>query len=93
MVVLTQFIPATNRSWIQETSERLGEDTLYEYYNNVFVRMLRMKHQESLHILEEVSPANYELFIKCVCTCMSELASYGMTDYHLEDNATIVFRS
>lgn len=90
---LTQYIPATNRSWIQEMSERLGEDVLFEYYNRVFIRMFSMKHRESLYILQEVLPENYELFIKCVCTCMSELAGYGMNDYYLEDNATVVYHS
>lgn len=90
---LTQYIPETNRGWIQEMSDLIGKDFLYEYYNRVFLRMFDMKHRESLYILEEVSPDNYELFIKCVYTCMSELASYGMNDYHLENNATVVYRS
>lgn len=90
---LTQYIPKTNRGWIEEMSSRIGQEYLYEYYNRVFLRMFEMKHRESLYILEEVSPENYELFIKCVYTCMSELATYGMNDYHLENNATVVYRS
>lgn len=93
MVNLSQYIPETNRSWIQDMSERLGEDVLFEYYNRVFIRMFNMEHRESLYILHEVLPENYELFIKCVYTCMSELAAYGMNDYHLENNATVVYRS
>lgn len=90
---LTQYIPQTNRGWIEEMSSRIGKECLYEYYDRVFLRMFEMKHRESLYILEEVSPENYELFIKCVYTCMSELATYGMNDYHLENNATVVYRS
>lgn len=90
---LSQYIPETNRSWIKEMSDRLGEEFIVQYYNRVFVRMVNMKHQESLYVLEEVAPENYELFIKCAYTCISELASYGMSDYHLENNATVVYRS
>lgn len=90
---LSQYIPDTNRSWIKDMSERLGENVLVEYYNRVFIRMFNMKHQEFLYVLEEVSPENYELFIKCVYTCMNELAGYGMNDYHLENNATVIYRS
>lgn len=90
---LSQYIPETNQCWIKAMSNRVGEEFLFKYYNSVFVRMFDMKHRESLYILKEVSPENYELFIKCVCTCMSELASYGMNDYHLEENATVIYRS
>lgn len=92
MVDLRQYIPKTN-CWIEEMFVRLGEEVVCKYYNRIFLRMFHMRHGESLHILDEVDPGNYELFIKCVCTCMSELASYGMIDYHLEKNATVIYRS
>lgn len=92
-VDLRQYIPDTNRCWIKEMFNRLGEEVVCNYYNRLFLRMFHMKHGESLYILDEVAPENYELFIKCVCTCMSELASYGLNDYHLENDATVIYRS
>ena len=90
---LRQYIPSDNRSWIQAMYDLLGEEKLIEYYDRVFIRMYSMKHCDYICILQEVAPENYNLFIKCVCACISELISYEIYDYHLEENATVIYRS
>lgn len=89
---LLQYIPNDN-SWIQEMYDLLGEEKLVEYYDRVFLRMYNMNHRDCIYVLQEVAPENYNLFIKCVCTCISELISYGIYDYYIEENATVIYRS
>lgn len=92
MADLRQYIPSDKR-WIQEMSDLMGEEQLKEYYNRVFIRMCSMNHHGSIHVLQEVCPENYNLFIKCVCTCISEFQSYDIYEYCLEENATVIYRS
>lgn len=85
MVDFQIYIPDDGRAWIKEYFEKVGEQELRDYYNKVFVCLFDMKAGDELNIVDIVSPENYDLFIKCVVTSFSELASYGMCGYHLED--------
>lgn len=83
---LNRFLPKDNNGWISAYAKSLGWDFLTEYYNKLFVRMIQMKHGDKIDILKEVNPDNYDLFVKCLITCISELAGYGIYDYSVEDN-------
>lgn len=88
---LTQYIPQ-NDEWMKDVSASVGEDRLREYYNRVFLRLYGMRKGECLYILREVAPDNYQLFIRVVCTVINELIGYGIYEFSLENNATIVCR-
>lgn len=88
---LTQYIPQ-NDEWMKDVSAFMGEDRLREYYNRVFLRLYGMEKGECLYILREVAPDNYQLFIRVVCTVINELIGYGIYEFSLENNATIVCR-
>lgn len=86
---LTKYKPHDN-SWMKEEHERLG-DKLDKYYNAIFMRLYEMKNDEIMNIIREVRPENYSIFIKCLCSVILEMASYGIM-FSLEDNATTVRR-
>ena len=88
---LTRYIPQ-NDEWMKDVSASMGGDKLIEYYNRVFLRLYGMEKGECLYILHEVTPDNYQLFIRVVCTVINELIGYGIYEFSLENNATIVCR-
>ena len=88
MVDLKQYIPEDD-SWIENYFAVMGETELISYYNNIFVYLLNMPPRTHFNILQEVKPENYELFIKCVYTCIRELTTYGF-NFSIENDVTLV---
>lgn len=88
---LRQFIPE-DRDWLRRTAEEIGWDHLGEYYNRVFLLLLGMKHGADISIVKRVAPANYALFMGCLTFVISELAGYGIHDFTLEEDATVIHR-
>ncbi len=86
---IMQYMPADNQTWMKDFTDKMGWENLCAYYNKLFVRMFDMKPGEKINILEEVRPENYNLFMKCLYTCLSELAGYNLYDYYLENNVLV----
>lgn len=86
---IDRYLPKDNRCWIEGYAESLGWDYLISYYDKLFVRMLDMQHGNKIDIIKEVHPDNYDLFVKCLVTCICELASFGLYDYSVEDNIVL----
>lgn len=89
---LFQYFPDNSQSWIPSYIESMGMEKLAEYYNKVFIRLYGMQPGESFRVLEKVSPENYDLFMKCVYSCLCEFDLYGVHSYYLEEQGTVIFR-
>lgn len=88
---LASHLPQDDR-WTDDYAARLGWDALAAYYDRVFLRLLRMPPGEELHVLREVSPGNYDLFLKCACTAIRELHALGLCSWHVEQRGTLITR-
>lgn len=89
---LTPYLPDDARSWIPAYAERMGWDKLTEYYDRVFLRLERMRPGNRLAVLQEVLPANYDLFLHCAYTAACELERMGVSAYYFDDQATVITR-
>lgn len=89
---LTSHLPQDDR-WVLGYAASLGWEELCRYYDRVFLRLLRMQSGEEMHILREVSPGNYDLFLKCACTAIRELHALGLCSWHVEQRGTLILRS
>lgn len=85
------FIP-DSKAWLNRMAEEIGWEHLGEYYNRVFLLLYNMRHGASFSIVDRVAPDNYRLFMGCLICVMTELASYGIHDFTLESDSTIVHR-
>lgn len=88
---LKEYIPE-DKTWLNRMAEEIGWEHLGEYYNRVFLLLYEMRHGASFSIVDKVAPDNYRLFMGCLIIVMTELASYGIHDFTLESDATIVHR-
>ena len=88
---LEAYIPE-DRSWLKCKAEEIGWDELGRYYNRVFLLLYDMPHGTDFSIIDKVSPHNYALFMGCLIFVISELASYGIHDFTLEEEATVIHR-
>lgn len=82
---INSYLPATNQSWIAAYAESMGWESLTLYYNKLFVRLLKMKRGDKMDIVKDVNPNNYDLFVKCLVTCIQELCSLGVYDFDIEE--------
>lgn len=89
---LTPYLPDDARSWIPAYAERIGWDKLTKYYDRVFLRLERMRPGDRLAVLQEVLPANYDLFLHCAYTAACELERMGVSAYYFDDQATVITR-
>lgn len=88
---LKSYIPE-DKTWLSRTADEIGWEHLGEYYNRVFLLLYGMRHGTRFSIVDRVAPDNYALFMGCLICVMTELASYGIHDFTLEEEATIVYR-
>lgn len=88
---LKEYIPE-DKTWLSRTADEIGWGHLGEYYNRVFLLLYGMRHGTRFSIVDRVAPDNYALFMGCLICVMTELASYGIHDFTLEEEATIVYR-
>jgi hypothetical protein len=89
---LLQYLPDDNQSWIPPYVELMGVERLTEYYNKVFIWLYEMQPGESFRVLEKVRPENYDLFMKCVYSCLCAFDLYGIYSYHIEEQGTVILR-
>lgn len=89
---LLQYLPDDNQSWIPSFIESIGIEKLTEYYDKVFIRLYNLQPGESFRILEKVRPENYDLFMKCVYSCLCEFDAYGIHSYYIEEQGTVILR-
>ena len=92
MLDLTRHLPQDDQ-WADDYAARLGWEEVCRYYNRVFLRLLGMQPGEELHVLQEVRPDNYDLFLKCACTAIRELHGLGLWAWHVEQRGTLIRRS
>ena len=88
---LKEYIPE-DKTWLNRMAEEIGWEHLGEYYNRVFLLLYEMRHGAFFSIVDRVAPDNYRLSIGCLICVMTELASYGIHDFTLESDTTIVRR-
>ena len=88
---LKEYIPK-DKTWLDSMAEEIGWEYLGEYYNRVFLLLYEMRRGAYFSIVDKVAPANYRLFMGCLIIVMTELASYGIYDFTLEAEATIIHR-
>lgn len=88
---LKEYIPE-DKTWLSRTAGEIGWEHLGEYYNRVFLLLYEMKYGAYFSIVDRVSPDNYALFMGCLICVMTELASYGIYDFTLEEDASIIHR-
>ena len=88
---LRQYIPK-DKTWLNSMAEEIGWEHLGEYYNRVFLLLYEMRHGAFFSIVDRVAPDNDRFFMGCLICVMTELASYGIHDFTLESDATIVHR-
>ena len=88
---LKEYIPK-DKTWLNSMAEEIGWEHLGEYYNRVFLLLYEMRYGAFFSIVDRVAPDNYRLFMGCLICAMTELASYGIHDFTLESDATIVHR-
>lgn len=88
---LKEYIPE-DKTWLDSMAEEIGWEHLGEYYNRVFLLLYEMRRGAYFSIVDKVAPANYRLFMGCLIIVMTELASYGIHDFTLEAEATIIHR-
>lgn len=89
---LLQYLPDDNQSWIPRYAESMGMDKLKEYYNKVFLMLESMQPGETFRVTEKVHPDNYDLFMKCVYSCLHEFGEYGIYSYYIEEQGTVILR-
>ena len=89
---LKEYIPE-DKTWLNRMADEIGWEHLGEYYNRVFLLLYYMKHGANFSIVDRVAPDNYRLFMGCLIIVMTELASYGIQDFTLEEDATIIHRA
>ncbi|OKZ08498.1 hypothetical protein [Bacteroides stercorirosoris] len=89
---LLQYFPDDCQSWISSYIELMGVERLTEYYNKVLIRLYDMQPGESFRVLEKVSPENYDLFMKCVYSCLCAFDLYGIYSYYIEEQGTVILR-
>lgn len=90
-VDLFKHIP-DNNDWIQAYAQSMGWDKLTAYYDKVWLMLYEMQPGHTFRVLEEVKPDNYDLFIKCVVAALEEFRSYGIGNYHIEEQGTVILR-
>lgn len=88
---LKEYIPK-DKTWLDSMAEEIGWEHLGEYYNRVFLLLYEMRRGTYFSIVDKVAPDNYRLFMGCLIIVMTELASYGIHDFTLEAEATIIHR-
>jgi hypothetical protein len=76
----------TDDTWIREYSEKMGEDNLYKYKNDVYKHLYNIQVGQSISIEKWVKPENWDLFVKIACCFISE--SKGC--YYFYENYTII---
>lgn len=86
---LTQYIPQ-DHSWIKDYQKKMGADELGKYYNRVFLKMYNMKEDERLNIINIVKEENFDVFMKCLCAAIDELATYGINFYLINSDTILV---
>lgn len=89
---LLQYFPDNNQDWIRQYADSMGWDKLAAYYNKVWLMLHDMRPGHTFRILEEVSPDNYDLFMKCVYTALCEFDTYGIYSYYIEEQGTVILR-
>lgn len=89
---LLQYLPDNNQSWIRPYADSIGWERLIAYYDKISLMLHNMRTGDTFRVLERVMPENYDLFIKCVYTILCEFAGYGIYDYHIEEQGTIILR-
>lgn len=89
---LIQYYPQDNRTWIQPYADSMGWDKLVDYYRRIWLMLYDMQPGQSFHVLDRVSPHNYDLFAKCVYTVLCEFDTCGIGNYYIEQQGTVIIR-
>ena len=89
---LFQYFPDNNQSWIQPYADTMGWDRLAAYYDKIWLMLYDMPPGHTFRVLEEVSPGNYDLFMKCVYTILCEFETYGICSYYIEEQGALILR-
>lgn len=89
---LLQYFPDNNQTWIQPYADSIGWDKLVAYYDKIWLMLYNMQRGHIFRVLEEVSPNNYDLFMKCVYTILCEFDTYGIYSYYIEEQGTVILR-
>ena len=71
MINLSEF-RMTSYSWYEAYEIKMGEQSLRDYVNKVWLALLKLKLDESFDVIENVEPERYDLFVKVGCLFIQE---------------------